>query len=54
MSLELSLSSPSPALQTAVYMGAVLVGYLLLTTPAEWARVRDGVRQAWADRFRGS
>jgi hypothetical protein len=38
---------PSPIAQTAVYMGGMLAGYLLLTQPEEWARVRDTVREVW-------
>jgi hypothetical protein len=44
------MSEPSPLLQTAVYMAGVLVGYLLLTQPEEWARVRQTVREVWARR----
>jgi hypothetical protein len=39
-------SDPSPLIQTAVYMGGMLAGYLLLTQPHEWARVREVVREA--------
>jgi hypothetical protein len=39
-------SDPSPLTQTAVYMAAILAGYLLLTRPEEWARVREVVREA--------
>lgn len=38
-------AEPSPLLQTAVYMGGMVVGYLLLTGPEEWARVRETVRE---------
>ena len=31
-------------MQTAVYMGGMLAGYLLLTRPEEWARAGDGAR----------
>jgi hypothetical protein len=41
---------PSPLTQTAVYMAGILAGYLLLTQPEEWARVRDSVRDVWARR----
>jgi len=44
------MSQPSPLLQTAVYMAGVLAGYLLLTQPEEWTRVRETVREAWARR----
>jgi hypothetical protein len=40
-------SDPSPLAQTAVYMGGILVGYLLLTRPEEWERVRETVREVW-------
>jgi hypothetical protein len=45
-------SDPSPLMQTAVYMGGILAGYLLLTRPEEWERVRETVRQVW-ERRRG-
>ncbi len=41
---------PSPLLQTAVYMGGILAGYLLLTAPEEWQRVRETVRAVWTRR----
>jgi hypothetical protein len=31
-------------------MGGILVGYLLLTAPEEWERVRVMVRDVWARR----
>ncbi len=43
-------SEPSPLLQTTVYMIGILTGYLLLTRPEEWARVRETVREVWARR----
>jgi hypothetical protein len=43
-------AEPSPLAQTAVYMAGILVGYLLLTRPEEWARVRETVRAAWTRR----
>jgi hypothetical protein len=43
-------TEPSPLTQTAVYMGGVLVGYLLLTKPEEWERVRETVRDVWQRR----
>lgn len=46
------LGEPSPLAQTAVYMGGMLAGYLLLTQPEEWQRVRETVREAW-ERRRG-
>jgi hypothetical protein len=39
-------SEPSPLAQTAVYMAGMLAGYLLLTEPHEWERVRETVREA--------
>jgi hypothetical protein len=41
---------PSPLVQTVVYMGGMLAGYLLLTQPEEWARVRETVREVWSRR----
>jgi hypothetical protein len=38
-------SDPSPLAQTAVYMAGILTGYLLLTPPEEWARMRETVRE---------
>ena len=43
-------SDPSPIAQAAVYMGGMLSGYLLLTQPEEWARVRETVREVWERR----
>jgi len=49
--LHIMLSSePSPLAQTSVYMAGMLAGYLLLTQPEEWARVRETVREVWARR----
>ena len=45
-------TDPSPLVQTATYMGGVLVGYLLLTQPEEWAWVRETVREVWQRRPR--
>jgi hypothetical protein len=44
---------PSPLLQTAVYMGGILTGYLLLTPNEEWQRVRERVRAVWIRRRNG-
>ncbi|MGN6392806.1 MAG: hypothetical protein ACTHM9_11230 [Gemmatimonadales bacterium] len=41
---------PSPLAQTAVYMAGILAGYLLLTGPEEWERVRQTVRAVWTRR----
>ena len=46
-------SDPSPLLQTTVYMGGMLAGYLLLTKPEEWAEVRETVRAMWERSRRG-
>ena len=43
-------SGPSPLAQAAVYMGGMLAGFLLLTQPEEWARVRETVREVWERR----
>jgi hypothetical protein len=46
--LHIMLSSdPSPLAQTTVYMAGMLAGYLLLTQPEEWERVRETVREVW-------
>jgi hypothetical protein len=46
----LLVTEPSPLLQTTVYMGGMLAGYLLLTRPEEWAEVRQTVRSMWERR----
>jgi transcription initiation factor TFIIIB Brf1 subunit/transcription initiation factor TFIIB len=52
--LHIALSSvPSPLAQAAVYMAGILAGYLLLTQPEEWARVRETVREVWERRWGG-
>jgi hypothetical protein len=43
-------TEPSALAQTAVYMGGILAGYLLLTRPEEWERVRETVREVWSRR----
>ena len=40
-------SDPSPLLQTAVYMAAMLAGYALLTPSEEWTRAWQAIRAAW-------
>jgi hypothetical protein len=45
--LSIAHADPSPIVQTAVYMAGMLGGYLLLTRPEEWSRVREAVRAAW-------
>jgi hypothetical protein len=51
MTFETLLTNPPPAVQTGVYMAGILVGYLLLTTPTEWVRVRESIRRIWSDRL---
>jgi hypothetical protein len=46
----LYIAYPSPLVQTAVYMAGILMGYLLLTRPEEWERVRETVRTVWTRR----
>jgi len=46
----LYIADPSPLAQTAVYMAGILMGYLLLTRPEEWERVRQTVRGVWTRR----
>ena len=43
----LLIADPSPLAQAAVYMAGILTGYLLLTRPEEWERVRETVRAVW-------
>jgi hypothetical protein len=45
--LSIAVAGPSPITQTAVYMAGMLGGYLLLTRPEEWTRVREAVRSVW-------
>ncbi len=40
-------SDPSPLVQTAVYMGGVLVGYVLLVRPDEWQNAWETIRNTW-------
>ncbi|HKT58427.1 MAG TPA: hypothetical protein VJQ46_00150 [Gemmatimonadales bacterium] len=49
----LFIADPSPLAQTAVYMAGILLGYLLLTRPEEWERVRETVRAVWSRREGG-
>jgi hypothetical protein len=44
-------SHPSPLVQTAVYMGGILGGYLLLLRPDEWQRAWETIRDVWLKRF---
>jgi hypothetical protein len=40
-------SDPSPLVQTLVYMGGVLCGYILLVRPDEWQQTWETIRSAW-------
>ena len=42
----LIVADPSPLVQTAVYMGGVLAGYILLLRPDEWQRAWETIRSA--------
>jgi hypothetical protein len=48
--LSLAHTDPSPIAQAAVYMAGMLGGYLLLTSPEEWTKVRETVRAVWLRR----
>ncbi len=50
--LSIAHADPSPIAQTAIYMAGMLGGYLLLTSPDEWIRVRETVRAVWFRRRR--
>ena len=43
-------TDPSPLVQTAVYMAAMLTGYALVTPHEEWARAWQTVRTVWSRR----
>jgi hypothetical protein len=45
---SLFASEPSPLVQTAVYMAAMLTGYALLTPSEEWSRAWQAVRTVWS------
>jgi hypothetical protein len=47
---SLFAAEPSPLMQTAVYMAAMLTGYALLTPPEDWSRAWRTVRTAWSRR----
>jgi hypothetical protein len=49
--LLVASSHPSPLVQTAVYMGGILGGYLLLLRPDEWQRAWETIRDTWLKRF---
>ena len=48
--LLLTTTDPSPLVQTAVYMGGVLAGYMLLVRPDEWQRAWETIRATWTKR----
>ena len=48
--LLLTATDPSPLVQTAVYMGGVLAGYMLLVRPDEWQRAWETIRATWTKR----
>jgi hypothetical protein len=39
------MTDPSPLAQTAVYMTGIVAGYVLLTSPDEWQRAWQAVRE---------
>jgi hypothetical protein len=41
-------SDPSPLVQTAVYMGGILLGYGLLVRPEEWQSAWETIRSTWS------
>ncbi len=41
-------ADPSPLVQTAVYMGGILLGYILLVRPDEWQRAWETLRNTWS------
>jgi hypothetical protein len=43
-------SDPSPMVQAAVYMAAVLAGYVLLVQPDEWQNAWESLRNTWSRR----
>lgn len=48
--LLIASSDPSPLVQTAVYMGGVLAGYVLLVRPDEWQSAWESLRNSWSRR----
>ncbi len=48
--LLIAASDPSPIVQTAVYMGGILAGYVLLIRPDEWQSVWETLRNSWTRR----
>jgi hypothetical protein len=48
--LLIASSDPSPLVQTAVYMGGMLAGYVLLVRPDEWQRAWEILRNSWSRR----
>ncbi|MGH7510711.1 MAG: hypothetical protein ACREMZ_14730 [Gemmatimonadales bacterium] len=45
--LLIASSDPSPIVQTAIYMGGVLAGYVLLVRPDEWQSAWQTLRDTW-------
>ncbi len=41
---------PSPMVQAGVYMGGVLLGYVLLLQPDEWQNAWQSLRNSWFQR----
>jgi hypothetical protein len=50
--LLIASSDPSPLVQTAIYMGGVLAGYVLLVRPDEWQTAWETLRNTWTRRRR--
>jgi hypothetical protein len=48
--LLIASADPSPLVQTAVYMGGILGGYMLLVQPDEWQRAWETIRNKWTKR----
>ena len=48
--LLIASSDPSPLVQTAVYMGGVLMGYMLLVRSDEWQSAWETLRDSWMKR----
>jgi hypothetical protein len=46
--LLIASSDPSPLVQTAVYMGGILAGYMLLLRPDEWQSAWETLRSTWS------
>ena len=48
--MPLIAPDPSPMIQAAVYMAAVLAGYVLLVRPDEWQSTWESLRNTWSRR----